>query len=119
VLLGSLLLFNHDVLHEGGAVSTASKYVIKTELMFKRFRSSTSEATPERLLVSLLLFCLVLIFCFAVVVVDYQFVCFYVLYTTVCLSCFLPCQAIEYYKKSEALEAKGQLEAALHYYLLV
>ncbi|KAL0489787.1 prolyl 4-hydroxylase [Acrasis kona] len=39
---GSVLLFNHDVLHEGLQVIKGTKYIMKCELMFKRVTTSGS-----------------------------------------------------------------------------
>ena len=33
---GTALIFNHDTLHEGQAVTAGTKYIIRTEIMFRR-----------------------------------------------------------------------------------
>ena len=33
---GTALIFNHDTLHEGQPVTEGTKYIIRTEVMFKR-----------------------------------------------------------------------------------
>ena len=33
---GTALVFNHDTLHEGQPVSKGSKYIIRTEIMYRR-----------------------------------------------------------------------------------
>ena len=43
-LQGTALVFNHDVLHEGAAVSETPKYVIKSEIMFRRTSQEANEA---------------------------------------------------------------------------
>jgi len=34
--VGSALIFNHDTLHEGEAVATGTKYMLRTEIMYHR-----------------------------------------------------------------------------------
>ena len=34
--VGTALIFNHDTLHEGQPVTTGTKYIIRTEIMFRR-----------------------------------------------------------------------------------
>ena len=36
---GTALIFNHDTLHEGQPVTKATKYIIRTEVMFRRVDS--------------------------------------------------------------------------------
>lgn len=33
---GTALIFNHDTLHEGQVVTAGTKYIIRTEIMFRR-----------------------------------------------------------------------------------
>ena len=33
---GSALIFNHDTLHEGKPVTKRSKYIVRTEIMYRR-----------------------------------------------------------------------------------
>lgn len=35
-VVGSVLLFQHDVLHRGASVVSGTKYIMRTEIMYKR-----------------------------------------------------------------------------------
>jgi len=48
---GSALLFNHDVMHKGEVVSKGTKYILRTDIMFKREAGSTL-GVPQSLLMN-------------------------------------------------------------------